>query len=279
MNELSLQQIQTETLKNLKKLDSICKKLNIHYYLAYGTLLGAIRHNGFIPWDDDIDVMLFRKDLNTLIEYFNQHLEELLPLKICTRKNTKNYSASIPRLINSDFVYESSYSYEKKYELGTFIDLYPLDNATDSEKECHSLGKKVRKLNKLYIIYINPNNGKKGLKKIVRYTISFALHLLWGNHFDFDKYTEKLVNKKTNDNNKYVSILYDRTKNNCCDAYPRDYFEKPLLHAFEDSYFYIPKDYDKILRQLYGSYMELPPEKERVPHHNYKIYMTGGVQT
>lgn len=272
MQELTLKEIQQETLKSLKKLDEICAELNINYFLAYGTLIGAIRHNGFIPWDDDIDVMFLRKDLDKLINYFESHKGEFASLKICTRKNTKNYTASIPRLVNTDFVYESDYSYEKPYELGTFIDLYPLDNGTDSGEKCHKLGEKVRKLNKLYIIYINPDNGKKGIKKIVRYITSALLHLIWGKSFDFDAQISKILKKQTSDSDKYVSVLYDRTKNSYCDAFPREYFTETVKHKFEDFEASIPKDYDTILKNLYGEYMSLPPEKDRISHHNYKIY-------
>ena len=272
MTELSLNEIQQETLKNLKFLDSICKKLNINYFLAYGTLLGAIRHNGLIPWDDDIDIMLLRKDLEILISYFNEHKNDFGSFKICTRTNTKNYTASIPRFVNTDFIYESDYSYEKKYELGTFIDLYPLDNATNSESGCHKLGKKVRFLNKLYIISKNPDNGKKGLKKLFRYVTAFFINLIWDKNFDFDAHLADFLDKKTSDSDKYVSILYDRTRNPYCDAFPKIFFSKPIHHNFEDFSAPIPENFDSILKTLYGDYMQLPPEDKRKPHHNYKIY-------
>ncbi len=272
MEELSLKEIQQETLKNLFFFDSICKKLNINYFLAYGTLLGAIRHNGFIPWDDDVDVMLFRKDLSKLLSYYEQNREEFGSFKICTRENTKNYTTSIPRFINTDFIYKTSYSYEKKYELGTFIDLYPLDNATNSEAECHKLGKKIRQLNKCYIIYKNPNNGKKGLKKLARYILSGLLYILWGKDFNFDAKIAKILSKKTSDSDKFVSVLYDRTKNEYCDAFTRDYFLPPCNHVFESYSLPVPNQFDALLKIYYGDYMTLPPESERVPHHNYKIY-------
>lgn len=272
MSELSLKEIQQETLKNLIFLDSICKKLSIKYFLAYGTLLGAIRHDGFIPWDDDIDVMFLRKDLDFLISYYNTHKNEFGSYKICTRTNTKNYTASIPRFVNTDFLYESNYSYEKKYELGTFIDLYPLDNATNSETKCHKVGKKVRFLNKLYIISKNPNNGKKGLIKLFRFFTALFLNLIWGKNFDFDNHIACYLKKKTSDSDELVSILYDRTKNPYCDAFSKSFFTKPIEHKFENFSAPIPEHFDSILKTLYGNYMQLPPEEERIPHHNYKIY-------
>ena len=76
MRELNLQEIQQASFQTFLKLDSLCRKLNLHYFLAYGTLIGAIRHNGFIPWDDDIDVMMLRPDLIKLAHYLDEHLEE-----------------------------------------------------------------------------------------------------------------------------------------------------------------------------------------------------------
>lgn len=272
MQELSLKEIQQETLKSLKKLDQICAELNINYFLAYGTLIGAIRHNGFIPWDDDIDVFFMRHDLEKLLDYFESNKDSLLPFKINTRKNTKNYTVSIPRLVNTDFIFESSYKYEKPFELGTFIDLYPLDYAGNSQKEAWKLGKKVRKLNKLYIIYKNPDNGKKGLKKLIRYCLSAILNIIWGKDFDFDSHISNMLKACTSQKDSLVAVLYDQTKYNHCDAFDKNLFTSAIKHRFEDFEASIPAEYDTILKTWYGEYITLPPEEQRIPHHNYKIY-------
>lgn len=266
MHELTLQEIQQESLAVLLKLDGLCRKLNIRYFLAFGTLIGAVRHNGFIPWDDDIDVMMPRKDYQILKKYMEAHAEEMRPFKICDRANTKNYSCSIPRFVNTDFIFRTRNPGEKQFDLGVFVDIYPLDNCGNSVSEGKRLGKKVRLVDLLYIIYINPNNGKKGLKNLLRHIISTFLRLLWGAHFDFDAKLAQYVSRRTSDDDTFIGVLYD------CDPMERTKFETPAEHLFEGHSVFIPKEYDSILNLTHRGYMQLPPESERTPHHGYSIF-------
>ena len=82
MQLISMQEVQKGSLEILKRIDKICAQLKLKYCLAYGTLIGAIRHKGFIPWDDDVDIMMPRKDYDTLVKYFIDHKDELKPLEI-----------------------------------------------------------------------------------------------------------------------------------------------------------------------------------------------------
>ena len=84
MKELTLRDIQHRELVNLECLNKICKQQGLTYFLAYGTLIGAIRHHGFIPWDDDTDVWMPSKDYMALLDYFKENNEKLKPFKICT---------------------------------------------------------------------------------------------------------------------------------------------------------------------------------------------------
>lgn len=263
MEELSLKEIQKETLETFKVLDSICRKNNLHYYLAFGTLIGAVRHNGIIPWDDDIDIMMMRDDFNKLAEYVQNHQEELKHYRICTRKNTRNYSPSIPRFVNTDFIFESSYSYEKKFEQGVFVDIYPLDNCGNSFDYGKNLGAKIRKLDKKFMIKLNPDNGKKGLKGLARKAYSAFLNIT---RFDFEREVKKITDRNTSPEDKYVGVLYD------CDPMEKSVLSHITEHQFEDMKAYIPEDFDSILNLTHKGYMTLPPESERVPHHNYKIF-------
>ncbi|MCM1320685.1 MAG: LicD family protein [Bacteroides sp.] len=268
MQELTLQEIQQESLKVLLKLDALCRKLDIRYFLAYGTLIGAIRHNGFIPWDDDIDVMMPRKDYEILKRYMVEHSEEMKPFKICDRTNTKNYSCSLPRFVNTDFIFRTRNPGEKNFELGVFVDIYPLDNCGNSFSEGKKLGKKIRMFDKLYIIYINPDNGKKGLKSLFRRIVSAFLKIIWRKHFDFDSRVASYISKRTSDDDTFIGVLFD------CDPIERSKAEQLEEHLFEGHAVYIPKEYDSILNLTHKGYMQLPPESERVPHHGYSIYRT-----
>ena len=132
--ELSTKEIQVKTLEIVKQVDFIAKKLDLKYALMWGTLLGAVRHAGFIPWDDDFDIMMSRRDYNILMDYFKSHKEELEPLVFFSKETRIEYPYMIGRICDTRYHLVSEN--EKDYGMGIFIDIYPLDGAGNGE---HSL--------------------------------------------------------------------------------------------------------------------------------------------
>ena len=263
---LALREIQEASIPILLEFDAICKQEGLQYFLIYGTLLGAIRHNGFIPWDDDIDVAMPRKDFDRFVAYMDSHVDTHKPFSLCTRMNTKGYSYSIPRLVDTRYRWEPAFSYERQIELGAFIDIYPVDSCGNSVEEGKRLGKTVKRMNDLFIIYRNPDNGKHNWKTLAKYLISFGLHVIWGNHYDYEKHFARWRKKHTSDSDRYVAILFD------CLPIERKLIETTASHVFEGHQVSIPENYDAILRRRFGDYMQLPPEEDRVPHHSYRLY-------
>ena len=101
MRELSMTEIQTGSLEILKKIDAICNECNFRYFLAYGTLIGAVRHNGFIPWDDDIDIWMPRSDYDSFIQYCEKNKDNIRPFVLMSQYNNKNYPFGISRLVDT----------------------------------------------------------------------------------------------------------------------------------------------------------------------------------
>ena len=137
MRELKDDEFKKIELGALEKLDSICTKNGFCYYLAFGTLLGAIRHQGFIPWDDDVDVWMPRKDYDQFVKYCKRHQESISPYRINHFSNNKNYCMSMARFYDSRTLVVEEHV--RPCNLGVFIDVYPLDGCGNSKKEALSI--------------------------------------------------------------------------------------------------------------------------------------------
>ena len=265
--ELSIRQIQEESLKIMQLIDRIAQKENLKYSLFYGTLLGAVRHKGFIPWDDDLDIIMFRKDYEKLKEYFINHKEELKPYEFYCPETKDGYPYILGRVVNTDFKMVSEDGID--LDMGTFVDVYPFDGAGDGS---HSfVYKRACFYSTLYGLknekqFIRPHSHIKAFcKKILSYIAKL---------YSYDYLREKLYETASLysfDESDYVSCL-SWMNNGITRLYKKTDLEDLIRAPFEDCSFYIPKAYDGILTFFYGDYMQLPPENQRVGHHYYKIY-------
>ena len=135
------------------------------------------------------------------------------------------------------------------------------------------LFKKIDKINRNYTIYVNGRSSSNVLKTFFKILIHFALRLAHNNHYssNVDNKIDKLIKANTISNDKLGMYAWESTIDGKY-AYKKEYFNNKMLMKFEEYKFWVPKEYDEILKYYYGNYMELPPENERVPYHNYKIY-------
>lgn len=261
--ELTLEQIQKESLKILLKLRDIFDEHGWKYYLAFGTLIGAYRHNGFIPWDDDIDVYVPRKDFDAFIDYAIEHEQELLPFKIIHYKNNPQYVYQIARFTNTEF--RSEYFNIKDYGLGTFVDLYPLDNYEENPK----LIKKVMKLQR----QINIAGSKRIPKGKSKLRYFLKLPYAWiVKHKNITKLLKKFDDLSRTYANKDTDDVLVYWSSNKLAVNKNQYFNKEVFHEFEGEKIRVPDNAEDLLNREYGDYKKLPPESERVAHHYYKIY-------
>ena len=124
-HELTIKEIQAGSLEVLKKFIDICDGQDLQYFIAYGSLIGVVRHKGFIPWDDDLDVWMPRRDYELFINYCINNSNSIKPFQLMHYRTNPNYVYAIARL--SDSRYETDYNNIKEYGLGLFIDIYPLE--------------------------------------------------------------------------------------------------------------------------------------------------------
>ncbi len=265
--ELSLAEIQQGSYEILKVIKKIFEENNLHYYLMYGTLIGAARHKGFIPWDDDIDIWIPRPDYEKFIDYCIKHKKELYPLELLHYKTNDKYIYPIARM--SDSRYSINYDNAKEYGLGLFVDLYPVDGFKANDKRQF---RKMICLNRFISIcgsnyMVKSNNKIKNILKIPYY------HIV--KHFNLKKLLIKadiLAQKYSYNDSEDVACMCWLDALDMFRSYNKTEIEGDVKIKFNDEDFSVPHNYDKVLRKRYGDYMKLPPKEARVGHHFYRAY-------
>jgi len=276
MRELTLREIQMASLNVLIEVDEICKELGLRYFLMYGTLIGAVRHKGFIPWDDDLDIGMPRKDFDQLVSFFDSKYSGAL--RMCTRANSEDYPHGIPRICDRRYKYvalEKTYKKEiqfvEKPEMGIFIDIYPIDNYGSELKKSELLWKRCRRKNFQFSVYNNFKLTRKAYYLPIKLIMFLVLYLNKGKNWrrTVDQEIKEIVNKMTSDEDRYVGVP---TWSDIFVQYDQSWFDNQKFIEFEGLNFPVPESYKKVLEAVYGNYLTLPPENKRIPHHEYKIY-------
>lgn len=266
MKELSLEEIHEITLDILKKIDRIVTAQGLKYFLAYGSLIGAVRHRGFIPWDDDLDIMMLRPDYDKFVQYFLEHEKELYPLKIFTHDTCENYPHMIARVCNLD--YPIVVNNEIDCGMGIFVDVYPLDGMGEEEKVWKPLIRRRQQLiaASYYATRIHFEIPKKKYRILDKYLL--YLYAKWkGSAYFLDK-LERYKEYFPLETSRYVgNVVWVGME-----LLEKEWFRDTLRLPFEDMEAMVPEGYDALLRCGYGDYMQLPPEEARRPQHNYAAY-------
>ena len=260
--KLDIDEIKEVELGVMDYIHNICREKGINYSLAYGSLLGAVRHRGFIPWDDDLDIALKRDQYDQLYQAILEDNNSIY--KVVSWENDSRYPYPFYRVYDSRTVYENNYI-QNDIELGICVDVFPFDDYKDVNKEITKLDM-YRRLS-VYTLY-GIRNKEAGIKNIVRYLMLVAFRLT----------RVKTWNKKLNDcsrvpvNSEYIDYLMESKKYSTkIDAKALD---EVIECKFEDRVYNIPKDYDHILTTIYGEdYMEIPPLEKRIQHDDFVAYI------
>jgi lipopolysaccharide cholinephosphotransferase len=260
--ELGLRDAQIIMAGILKEVADICDKYGIKYFLDAGTLIGAVRHKGFIPWDDDIDIGMLREDYRKFLSIIKDELPEHLFLQ--THENDLYYDIyQVPckiRYNNTLFIEEKIVENPKMHN-GLFIDILPYDSLP-KKKWVYTIQRKISNFILRSFVRCREIPEKLTFKnKLTHFIYKIVVKIFSTQRrqklFDF------LIN--WNDiNSEYMGYGVDTTWSEY--IYKKKDFFDLIKVEFEGEYFYAPKNYDAVLTQLYGDYMTLPKEEDRVWH-------------
>ncbi|MBR6657606.1 MAG: LicD family protein [Oscillospiraceae bacterium] len=266
MRELTLEEIKQIEFEILKFFKKICDDEGLSYFLSNGTLLGAVKYKGFIPWDDDIDVFMPRKDYDKLIRFFQNTCDYVL----FSNERCENFTFPFAKLCDIRTLKEEI-GVSNGVTLGLDIDIFPLD-AWAYSYDCSK--KKIRKIQR-YIQKINfaKMPFKKGRNPLR--TIAKTAVLGWTKFVGAKKYVEKIQNtvvcERHGEKRQYMGCfvwpIYGEGE-----IIPAEVFLDTIKIKFEEEYFLIPAGYDVYLRNLYGDYEKDPPLEKQKTHHFFKAY-------
>lgn len=247
-----IQIIHTIILDIAKEIHRVCEKNNIPYYITGGTMLGAIRHKGFIPWDDDIDIGIYRENIPNFIKCFRK--ENKTKYTLITVEDGYDINYDSLKVVDNDTLIIEKARPENAKPMGLFVDIFPLDNCNVKQNVFSRTywTKRLFYMNSLaYRSRITEGRFAMRLK-------SFVAHIVPKGFF------KKLAFALTPSKSIYC-INYGGTYGER-EVAPKSYYGKPTLYIFEDTELYGLEDYDSFLKQIYGDYMQLPPVEKRQIH-------------
>ncbi len=264
--QISLEQQRRIQLDILQNIDAFCKKNSINYSLAFGTLIGAVRHRGYIPWDDDIDIMMTRDNYEKFRAIYKSDRYPLVDLKI-----DPTHPVSMGKVYDSRTFFYYQEKIKRKY--GLFIDIFPFDKIPENEEERELWLKEIRK-------YIQYNTYKNNTYSYL-FSLSSIKERLFGcivkvfcNRIRLHSKLEELYVKYNETSSHILSVPAVMIMNNAnhYKVFPSNLFCNYTTIEFEGGLFQCIKEFDSFLRIYYGNYMELPPVEQRVGKHGIVAY-------
>lgn len=265
---MSMNPLQQTQLDILLEMERVCKKNNIRYHLFSGTLLGAIRHQGFIPWDDDIDVVMMRDEYERFLRLPQSEFGERYFVQ--TNMTDAQYDNIYAKLRDSSTTYVEDYLADKAINHGVFIDIFPLDGFPSN-----TLVQKAFWWPLSLFGYIATLKAFiKEPKERVRIPALALMSITPLSGATMMKIYGKMMSMVSVRRADLVGFLAHPGFPIKHVAYDRSWFDRTLLVRFEGHDLPVPADFHLILTQLFGDYMVPPPLKDRCSHHNAKAIST-----
>ena len=267
---LTTDEVKDIELKLLIEFDRLCKENGLYYVLCGGTLLGAVRHKGFIPWDDDIDVLMPRKYYDRLLNVKNIDLSSLP--EYVELASWKSGSTDYPfiKLIDKRTVIDSKYNDDRKTN-HLWIDIFPIDGNPESDIELKKLYRKSKFYRRILLLKMaRLGQGKSFIKRAMKPALKLLflpVSIKW-----ICKRIDALAKTYDVESSKYLGgVVWGY---GTCERIDKESFLHPVSIEFEGHFFNAPSNYDEYLTNLYGDYLKMPPVEKRVTHEMMAYFIS-----
>lgn len=264
---MTLQEVQAINLEMMEEIHLFCVRNNIRYSLAYGSLIGAVRHEGFIPWDDDIDIMMPRPDFEVFSRSFQSQKGFILS-SVYSNETYVNYT----RVYDNRTIVRGAAKASLK-AVGVWIDVFPIDAVPDDEAlRCNQFNR-LRNYTTMIMRYrrILCNLFFRNIKYKLLGCLQLAKLFIETRGIPFSKWHEQVIEickeNSFGETEKCSSLVcVEANLKNKQEVFLTSDFQDYQLVPFEDSQFYIIKAYDRVLTTVFGDYMQIPPVEKRISH-------------
>lgn len=280
--QLRTQSIQKLSLEILKEIDYACQKIGIGYFVCGGTMLGVMRHQGYIPWDDDIDIGMLREDYDKFLKYGQKYLRDDLFLQTRETDSEIPYLFSKVRANNSKYI--TNYNEHRHFHKGVCVDIFPFDNIPDGEEEQANFRAEVRKWEKLHNRFCNKQKPEAYFKKNREYSFyeNIVHYINWLHrnlYFMVPLWlTQKLYLKHATKYNDRKDLEYVASFVPSYTFISRENLLPYKRMKFEDFEVSMLQKPDVFLTMQYGDYLQPPPEHKRLGHDLIDWSVTEGVK-
>lgn len=265
MNQLTLDEIKQIGFQLLCHFDDFCKQNGIRYFLSNGTLLGAVKYKGFIPWDDDVDVFVPREDYDRLVQIY----DDVGTFCLLSNEREPKYLFPFAKLADTSTVKDET-TINNGVRIGLNIDIFPLDAWADDFEEARREVKYIKKnMFWLNLTKLKKPDSRSFVKRVIKLGFMIASKIFGSRYF-----IKKIMDTCRRDG--CTSPKFLGCKSWCIygerEIIPADVFESTVEVEFESRSFPAPAGYDTYLRSLYGDYKQDPPPDKQKTHHLFKAY-------
>ena len=260
-----IREIQQMELGIMEYIHEACQKIGVKYFLAYGSLIGAVRHKGFIPWDDDMDICMLREDYEKLQDYLIANPDERY--EVMSYKNNLNYVYPFMKVQdNQTYLLEEDVRIDSN--MGIYVDIFPVDGYEDDSVFKDKMTRLIKKRQLSCYTFKGITNTKSILNSLIRYISVIIFYFT--NTNKYIRGIDELAKSRKVDDYELVDYLIYKDMNK--PVWKREWLKQTITGVFEGKEFMIPKNYHEILTSDYGDYTQLPPVELRFSHHDFQLW-------